>query len=120
MKIHGLLVKNDDEGTPTLLIPLETLDNQIDFNLLKILRKPPGDEFEYEFVQFREVVPRNDRFDPVTKFLCVFDKWEDMFAIALRESSKVDIYFNGSRVSSFTDAADTVYGVDLTFDEMYI
>jgi DNA polymerase II small subunit/DNA polymerase delta subunit B len=87
---------------------------------LKILRKPPGDEFEYEFTQFREVVPRNDRFDPVTKFAFVIDKWEDMFAVALRESSKVDIYFNGARVSSITDPIDTVYGVDVTFDEMFI
>lgn len=27
MKVHGLLVKNDDEGTPMILVPMETLDN---------------------------------------------------------------------------------------------
>lgn len=48
MKIHGLLVNNDDDaGIPMLLVPMETLDNQIDFNILKVLRKPPGDDFEY-------------------------------------------------------------------------
>ena len=120
MKVHGLLVKNDDEGTPMILVPMETLDNQIDFNILKILNKPPSDDFDYEFVQFREVVPRNDRFDPVTKFIAVFDKWDDLFAVALRESSKLDIYFNGSRVSSITEPTDTIYGVELTFDELFI
>lgn len=120
MKVHGFLVKNDDEGMPMLLVPMETLDNQIDFNILKILRKSPGDEFEYEFVQFREVVPRNDRFDPITKFCASFDKWEDLFAVALRESSKLDIYYNGSRVSSINDPSDTIYGVECTFDEIMI
>jgi hypothetical protein len=40
-------------------------------------------------------VPRNDRFDPVTKFVAVFDEFYDSFAVALRESSKVDFYYNG-------------------------
>ncbi len=103
LKIHGLLVNNDENtGDNILLVPLETLDNQIDFNILDLINKPPGDDFEYQFKQFREVVPRNDRFDPVTKFINVFDKWNDEFSVALRESSKVDFYYNGTRVSSIT------------------
>eukprot|EP00347_Sterkiella_histriomuscorum_P017370 403349643 len=120
MRIHGLLVKNDDDGMPMLLVPMETLDNQIDFNMLKLLQKPPSEDFEYEFVQFREVVPRNDRFDPVVKFIASFDKWDDLFAVALRESSKLDIYYNGSRVSSINDPSDTIYAVECTFDEIFI
>lgn len=38
----------------------------------------------------------------------------------MRESSKVDFYFNGSRVSSITDPADTVHSVDCSFDETYV
>jgi len=66
------------------------------------LQKPPGEDFTYEFNQFREVVPRNDRFDPISKFSYSFDKWDDLFAVTLRESSKVDFYYNGQRVSSIT------------------
>lgn len=103
MKIHGLLINNDENtGDNFMLVPLETLDNQIDFNVLELTQKPPGEDFDYQFKQFREVVPRNDRFDPVTKFVSVFDKWNDLFSIALRESSKVDFYYNGTRVSSIT------------------
>lgn len=103
MKIHGLLLNtNEDTGDNYLLVPLETLDNQIDFNTLDILKMPPKEELEYEFKQYREVVPRNDRFDPVTRFVSVFDKWGDLFAICLRESSKTDFYYNGQRVSSIT------------------
>jgi hypothetical protein len=92
-----------------MLVPMETLDNQIDFNTLELLKKPPGEDFEYSFKQFREVVPRNDRFDPVTRFSCVIDKWNDLFAVALRgESSKVDFYFNGQRVSSITSKLCTM------------
>ena len=131
MKVHGLLLNtNEETGDVFMLVPLETLDNQIDFNILDIIQKPPGDDFDYQFKQFREVVPRNDRFDPVTKFVSAFDKWNDLFAVALRESSKVDFYFNGQRVSSFNgklhsltvnlDPADTINGIDITFDETYI
>jgi hypothetical protein len=103
MKIHGILINTDEEtGDNYVLVPLETLDNQIDFNILEILQRPPGEDFDYSFKQFREVVPRNDRFDPITKFVSVFDKWNDLFAVALRESSKVDFYYNGQRVSSIT------------------
>lgn len=117
MKVHGLLLNySDDEG---LMVPMESLDNQIDFNTLRINEKPPG-ELSYEFIQFREVVPRNDRFDPVKQFVSVFDKWNDMFSVALRESSKVDFYFNGARSSSFTDPQETVGGVDVSFDETYV
>jgi hypothetical protein len=101
MKIHGLIINENDSGDKTMLVPMETLDNQIDFNTLDILNKPPGDDFSYEFKQFREVVPRNDRFDPVKQFVAVCDKWNDIFAVALRSSSKVDFYYNGQRVSSF-------------------
>jgi hypothetical protein len=85
MKVHGLLLNtNEDTGDVYMLVPLETLDNQIDFNILDIIKKPPGDDFDYQFKQFREVVPRNERFDPITKFVATFDKWNDLFAVALR------------------------------------
>jgi hypothetical protein len=88
--------------------------------MLDIIKKPPGDDFDYQFKQFREVVPRNNSFDPVTKFVYAFDHWGDLFAVASRESSKVDFYYNGQRISSYNDPSDTVNGIDITFDETYI
>jgi hypothetical protein len=84
MKIHGILLVDIEDVGKQILIPLETLDNQIDFNTLEILNKPPGDDFDYSFKQYREVVPRNDRFDPVTKFVAVIGDWNDIFAVSLR------------------------------------
>lgn len=95
---------NYDEDTEKqyLIVPLETLDNQIDFNTLEIDNRPPGDDFSYRFVQLREVVSRDDKFDPVTKISIAADKYNDFFAVTLRKSSKVDFYYNGKRVSSYT------------------
>lgn len=45
LKIHGLIVNKNYEGGLILQVPMETLDNQIDFNTLEIIRKPPGDDF---------------------------------------------------------------------------
>lgn len=80
---------------------LENDDNLIDFNTLHILKKPPGDDFDYCFKQFREVVPRSCKFDPVTKLALVFDDSEYSYAVTLRQSNKVDFYFNLQFVSSF-------------------
>ena len=51
---------------------METLDNQIDFNILEILRRPPQ-EFDYSFKQMREVVSRTDKLDPIQKFSYAID-----------------------------------------------
>lgn len=99
---------------------METLDNQIDFNMLKINNKAIGDDFDYEFTQYREVVPRNDRFDPVTKFSYSVNKWGDLAALALRESSKLDIYYNCARISSIDNPPDTIYAIESTFDELFL
>ena len=37
MKIHGMFVKTNEVGVNQLMVPMETLDNQIDFNILEIL-----------------------------------------------------------------------------------
>jgi hypothetical protein len=38
MKILGLLLNTDEQtGDNVILVPLETLDNQVDFNILEIL-----------------------------------------------------------------------------------
>lgn len=55
MNIHGIIIKKNEAGIPQIMIAMETLDNQIDFNILEILRRPPGD-FDYTFKQYREVV----------------------------------------------------------------
>ena len=64
MKIHGLFVNRLEENY--IIVALETVDNQIDFNQLYILNKPGGDEdFSFQFKQYREVVPRETKFDEV-------------------------------------------------------
>ena len=73
---------------------LETLDNQIDFNYLDIIRRPPG-EFDYAFKQYREIVSRPEKLDAVQKFSYSIDRNGFMYACALRKSGSVDIYFNG-------------------------
>lgn len=48
MKIHGLFINKFGYGKQNyILVALETEDNQIDFNSLHLLKKPPGDDFEY-------------------------------------------------------------------------
>lgn len=51
MRIHGLFLNH--ETSQSLIIALETVDNQVDFNLLK-LKVPPGSTdadtpFDFEF-----------------------------------------------------------------------
>ena len=119
MKIHQVMIYTNDNEETMVMVALETLDNQIDFNVLTLLNKAVGEDFEYEFTQYREVVPRNDRFDPVSKFLYSVNKWGYMTAITLRESGKADIYYNGSKISSINEASDTIHNIELTFDELY-
>ena len=99
LKIHGLFL-NYDKSTEDkiLIVALETLDYQIDFNTLQLLSKSFESWHDYQFNQLREVVPRSTMIDPITKFVNVFDKDNNMFSLALRKSSKVDFYYNGTKV----------------------
>lgn len=102
MKIHGLFVNKFGAGSQRyIIVALETDDNQIDFNQLFIDQKPPSSDFSYTFKQFREVVPRKSKFDPITKFSCVLNEDEYSYAVTLRQSGKVDLYYNMQRVSTY-------------------
>ena len=72
------------EGDSQLMIPMETLDNQIDFNILDIIKRPPGSDFEYQFKQYREVVARKDNLDPIKQFSYSFDIEGNLYAVSLR------------------------------------
>jgi hypothetical protein len=77
-----------------IIVALETVDNLVDFNSLHINKKPPGDDFDYEFKQFIEVVQRKCNIDPIQKLSVVFDTQEYSYAVAMRQSGHIDFYFN--------------------------
>lgn len=49
-------------------VAIETADNQIDINRLFLKEKPQNGKVEYVFKQFKEMQPRNDKFDPIVEF----------------------------------------------------
>ncbi len=100
MKIHGLFVNKVEDRH--VIVALETVDNQIDFNQLFVINRPGGDEeFSYEFKQFREVVPRETKYDEVQKLRVSFTKLFQGYAVALRKSGSADFYFTMARVASY-------------------
>jgi hypothetical protein len=83
-------------------VSMETLDNQLDFSALTY--KNLGKEtFEFKFVQKREIVLRDCRLDEIAKFVYIINKEREFFALALRQSGGVDLYWNMSLVDTPED-----------------
>ncbi len=72
---------------------VETDDNQIDFTRLYFWSRDIKNS-DLEFYQYREIVPRDIKGDPVIKFVQIIDNNEYQFGVALRKSKKVDFYWN--------------------------
>jgi hypothetical protein len=97
VKNHAFTILRDDkkhlEDESYIIICCETVDNQIDF--ARLLYNHRSKTFEIE--QISEIVNR-DRIDkdPIVKFRMVYDNSRNkrQFAIALRESGHVDLYWN--------------------------
>lgn len=104
MTIHGLYLMH--QTSKSVMIALETVDNQIDFNLIH-LKTQPGVEnelFGFEFHQMREVVGRDTKLDDVTKLQICFSLNQgniESFAIALRKSGNCDFYYQLAKVASY-------------------
>lgn len=58
-------------------------------------------EFSYEFKQFREIVPRDTKYDDVRKLRVSFTANGAGYAVALRKSGNADFYFTMARVASY-------------------
>jgi hypothetical protein len=121
MKIHGIYMNHST--SKSLILALETVDNQVDFNQLIINsfnEASEGDEekgFDFEFRQVREVVPRNTKYDEIKKFSISFTEKKDgsidSFAIALRKSGSCDFYYCLAKVATYERIIDQNY-----YDEM--
>lgn len=89
-----------------MLVALETVDNQIDFNRLHVDGSAlEGDSF-FEFRQVREVVFRDTvKLDEIKKFSICFTEKSDgtieSFAIALRRSGSCDFYYCLAKVATY-------------------
>ena len=69
IKIHGFFINNDMSSQTVLeggkknedcciLVALENYSNQIDLNTLHLLTRPGDENFNYEFRQYRQVIPQ--------------------------------------------------------------
>jgi hypothetical protein len=111
---QNLAGKKNTNGSQ-VIVALETTDNQIDFNVLRI--EGQGANFSFAFQQCSDVVPRDVKLDPVVDLHSIWDDKETHFAITLRKSGAFDIYWNYTLIdSSIEGRADRV---DLSFDTAY-
>jgi hypothetical protein len=86
---------------------IETDDNQIDYARLYNWNRGVKDA-EHNFYQFREVVPRDIRNDPIKAYTHVIKANEYLFSAALRESGYVDFYWNSTLISTSDSRFDDV------------
>lgn len=85
-----------------IIVATETNDNQIDFSSL-IVKNVGKQDFTFQFNQYREVVPRDARLDPITKFSYVINEDNVFYGLALRSSGHVDIYWNMTLIDTTPD-----------------
>ncbi len=116
MNKFGGPAREDSKSEPFILVVLESRDNQLDFNSLHLKSPPGARDFGFTFKQYREVVPRNIKYDPIIKFECVFDDSQFNYAIVLRKSRAVDLYWNMQRVDA---SSANVEDIGISFDTMY-
>lgn len=95
---------------------LETSDSQLDFNKFRISGMSIND-FQWDMVQAREVVPRTLFNDGLKKVRFVF--WDKTnYSIALRNKGDIDLYWNMQRVDS--SYLLNVQNVAIGFDSSFI
>ncbi|CDW84988.1 UNKNOWN [Stylonychia lemnae] len=104
LKIHGLLLDKQSSEKGETIVVFETLDNQLDFNRIQLLNLNEQDdsfpEKSYKFLQCGEIKPRsNFTFDPIKKVCMIFSK-DILYAVSLRNSGQIDLYWNMIRKSS--------------------
>jgi hypothetical protein len=75
------------------MVIFETPDNQLEFNKVIFKNFADDDNFTYNYEQLREVIPREKLNDPIVKYCTIFSKAFN-FAVTLRRSGNVDLYWN--------------------------
>ena len=97
--MHGFFENSFSKTDQYILCTIELEDNQIDFTRLYFWSRDIK-EPDLQFYQYREVVPRETRNDPIVKFAQVIDNEEFQYGIALRKSGLADFYWNCTLISS--------------------
>lgn len=134
-KVHGLFTdqehhKHHDHNGQVrydvktkVLVALETKDQQIDFNIIKLHSNHGHDAHHhghghggphtYELVQLREIIPRKkyqSGSDPIVQFKAVFTAHgphhSELVAVVRRRSGAFDLYYSGQKV--FTSKASKI------------
>lgn len=131
-KIHGFFINekmahSQGSKNPCILVALETADNQIDLNQLFVLQPPGSETFDYQFRQFRPIVPRKSAggvagFDPITKYQLVFNEDQRAVSVAMRKSGRVDFYYDGLLCMSQNVEREYecfAHDVEVSFDETF-
>lgn len=72
---------------------------------------------DFSFIQYTEVVHRDVKLDPIVKYRQVIKDTQFLFGIALRDSGKVDFYWNSTRVST---SEETFADIDINFEAIYL
>eukprot|EP00347_Sterkiella_histriomuscorum_P010355 403376619 len=98
-RLHGFFENGFSKIDQYIMCMIETDDNQFDFNRLYFWDRDFNNP-SLEFYQYREVVPRELRKDPIKKFTQIIKANEFQFGVAIRQSGQADFYWNFSLVSS--------------------
>lgn len=99
VRLHAL-VENGFCGDDYILLALELADNQLAFERLYMWDK--DETFKLELFPYREIFLRQAPHDPISRIKIILKQNEYLFAMALRTSGCVDLYFNYSLVSEST------------------
>ena len=104
LTIHSLFVYAEADLNQVMqrevIVCMETLDNQLDFSSLHLENIANSKDFNFTFIQKREVVQRDCICDDIVKIVHIIDINNKHYGIALRNSGAFDIYWNMSVVDS--------------------
>jgi hypothetical protein len=109
---------------PSILVALETSDNQIDLNMLCLTEIPGHEAFSYVFLQYRPLVPRqNTQFDAIEKYHLIFNGDNIAIGAARKKSGSVDYYYDGmlcmAQSASAKGADSFTIELEVSFDETF-
>ena len=89
-----------------IICMVETEDNQIDFTRLYFWNRNFAAN-NIQFYQYTTVTYRDVKLDPIKKFDFFYTGSTFLFGLSLRQSGKVDIYWNHKRVSTSEDSKNS-------------
>lgn len=95
---------------------IETEDNQIDYARMYFWTRDIKTA-DFSFIQYTEVVHRDVRLDPIVKYKQIIKDSQFLFGVGLRDSGKVDFYWNSKRVSTSEETFTDIY---INFEAIYL